>query len=95
MPIFIICVLGVSLPFAIDSEKGGSPGNCFRLLAILSMFQSDALVFRAKKASGCDQNVGEIANSQKLAPRESPFLMPEPAGEPQLLCCLFLLFVQR
>ena len=88
MPIFIICVLGVSLPFAIDSEKGGSS---FRLLAILSMFQSDALAFRAKKASGSDQNIGEIANSQKLA----PFLMPELAGEPQLLCCLFLLFVQR
>ena len=92
MPIFIICVLGVSLPFAIDSEKGGSS---FRLLAILSMFQSDALAFRVKKASGSDQNVGEMANSQKLAPRESPFLMPELAGEPQLLCCLFLLFVQR
>ena len=91
MPILVICVLGVSLPFAIDSEKGGSS---FRLLAILSMFQSDALAFRAKKASGSD-HVDKIANSQKLAPRESPFLMPEPAGEPQLLCCLFLLFVQR
>ena len=95
MPIFIICVLGVSLPFAIDSEKGGSLGNCFRLLAILSMFQSDSLAFRVKKASGSDQNVGKIANSQKLAPREPPFLMPELSGEPRLLCCLFLLFVQR
>ena len=72
MPIFVICDLGVSLPFAIDSEKGGSPGNCFRLLAILSMFQSGALAFRVKKASESDRNVNKIANSQKLAPREPP-----------------------
>ena len=70
MPIFIISVLGVPLPFAIDSEKAGSLGSRFRLLAILSMFLSHALAFKAKKASGFDQNVGKIANSQKLVSRE-------------------------
>ena len=54
-------------------ERGDFRDTSFWLLAILLKFPSDALdFFRAKIASGYDQNIGKIAKSLKLVPREPP-----------------------
>ena len=54
------------------------------MVRCIDFLQGEEGIFTPKKANTSDRNVDKIANSQKLLPREPPFLMSEPAEKPPL-----------